>query len=69
MLFYLYITYIEESLEVSNTYLRVIIFNTTLCGLIHLQITVIKVKYVRIAVEKTTDTVYPYILSTNQRSY
>jgi len=34
-----------------------------------MQTTLIKVKYVRIAVKKTTDTVYPYILSTNQRRY
>jgi hypothetical protein len=31
-----------------------------------MQITLIKLKYVRIAVKTMTDTVYPYILSTNQ---
>jgi len=34
-----------------------------------MQITLIKVKYVQIAVKTTTDTVYPYTLSTNQVRY
>jgi hypothetical protein len=39
------------------------------CGLTQMQITLIKVKYVRIVVKTTTDTVYPYTLSTNQLKY
>jgi hypothetical protein len=62
----------QDSLEVSNTYFRLIIFNNTLwvkCGLTRLRITVIKVKYVRIAVKTTIDTIYLYTLSTNQLRY